>query len=67
MPDAVDKETDVSAVENESPRGEKYNLRPNPTPTLLMNTDTRQKSRIHSPVDSLPINSTFMGLVRLSD
>ena len=29
-------------VENESPRGGKYNLRPNPTPTSLMKTDTKQ-------------------------
>ena len=28
--------------ENSSPRGWKYNLRPNPTPTSLMKTDTRQ-------------------------
>ena len=29
--------------ENSSPRGGKYNLRPNPNPNLLMNTDTIQK------------------------
>ena len=34
MPDALDKETDVSAVENESHRGGNYNLRPNPTPNF---------------------------------
>ena len=31
VPDLSDRETDVSVVENESPRGGKYNLRPNPT------------------------------------
>ena len=41
--DVFDKENDNTVVENESPRGGKYNLRPNPTPTLLMHTDTSQK------------------------
>ena len=34
----TEKTDDVS-----SPRGGKYNLGPNPTQTLLMNTDTSQK------------------------
>ena len=32
VPDVSDKENDEMAVENESPRGRKYNLRPHPTP-----------------------------------
>ena len=32
MPDLLDKANDEMAVGNESPRGGKYNLRPNPTP-----------------------------------
>ena len=42
VPDVVIEETDDYNVENESPRGGRYNLRPNP-PTLLINTDTSQK------------------------
>ena len=42
VPEVLDDKNDGMIVENESPRGGKYNLRPNPTPTLLMNTDTRQ-------------------------
>ena len=34
VPDLSDKETDDSIVENENPRGGKYNLRPNPTPNF---------------------------------
>ena len=34
VPDLSDRETDDSVVENESPRGGKYNLRPNPTPNF---------------------------------
>ena len=34
--------------ENSSPRGGKYNLRPNPTPTSLMNTDTSQICKLGS-------------------
>ena len=32
VPDLSDKENDEMAIENESPRGGKYNLRPSPTP-----------------------------------
>ena len=39
-PDVSDSESDEMIVDNSSPRGAKYNLRPSPTPTLLMNTDT---------------------------
>ena len=34
VPDLSDRETDDSVVENESPRGGKYNLRRNPTPNF---------------------------------
>ena len=34
VPDLSDRKTDDSVVENESPRGGKYNLRPNPTPNF---------------------------------
>ena len=34
VPDLLDRETDDSVVENESPRGGKYNLHPNPTPNF---------------------------------
>ena len=34
MPDLSDRETDDPVAENESPRGGKYNLRPNPTPNF---------------------------------
>ena len=34
VPDLSDKETDDSILENESTRGGKYNLRPNPTPNF---------------------------------
>ena len=34
VPDLSDRETDDSVVENESPWGGKYNLRPNPTPNF---------------------------------
>ena len=34
VPNLSDKETDDSVVEKESPRGGKYNLRPNPTPNF---------------------------------
>ena len=34
VPDLSDKETDDSVVEKESPRGGRYNLRPNPTPNF---------------------------------
>ena len=34
VPDLSDNETDEMVVENESPRGGKYNLRPNPTPNF---------------------------------
>ena len=44
VPDLSDRETDDPVAANESPRGGKYNLRPNPTPTLLMNIDTSQEN-----------------------
>ena len=34
VPDLSDNESDEMVVENESPRGGKYNLRPNPTPNF---------------------------------
>ena len=34
MPDVLIEETDDCVVENESPMGGKYNLRPNPTPNF---------------------------------
>ena len=34
VPDVLNEETDDCVVENESPRGGKYNLRPNPTPNV---------------------------------
>ena len=34
VPDVIMEETDDYVVENESPRGGKYNLRPNPTPNF---------------------------------
>ena len=34
VPDVIIEETDDYVVENESPRGGKYNLRPNPTPNF---------------------------------
>ena len=34
VPDALNEETDDCVVENKSPRGGKYNLRPNPTPNF---------------------------------
>ena len=34
VPDLSDRETDDPVAENESPRGGKYNLRPNPTPNF---------------------------------
>ena len=34
VPDVLTEETDDCVVENESPRGGKYNLRPNPTPNF---------------------------------
>ena len=34
VPDVLNEETDDCVVENESPRGGKYNLRPNPTPNF---------------------------------
>ena len=34
VPDVLIEETDDCVVENESPRGGKYNLRPNPTPNF---------------------------------
>ena len=34
VPDLSHEEKDEMAVENESPRGRKYNLRPNPTPNF---------------------------------
>ena len=34
VPDSSDNEGDEMVVENESPRGGKYNLRPNPTPNF---------------------------------
>ena len=49
VPEVLDDENDV-IVENESPRGGKYNLRPNPTPTSLMNTDTSQMFELQPPL-----------------
>ena len=37
-----DEKTDENSDENARPRGANCNLRPNPTPTLLMNTDTNR-------------------------
>ena len=34
VPDVFHKENDDVVVENESPRGRKYNQRPNPTPNF---------------------------------
>ena len=34
VPDVIIEKTDDCVVENESPRGGKYNLRPNPTPNF---------------------------------
>ena len=34
VPDLLEREHDEKVVENESPRGGKYNLRPNPTPNF---------------------------------
>ena len=34
VPDALNEEADDCVVENKSPRGGKYNLRPNPTPNF---------------------------------
>ena len=50
MPEVLESENDDMIVENESPRGGKYNLRPNPTPTLLMNTDTSQIHLLPVPI-----------------
>ena len=47
VPEVLDDESDM-IVENESPRGGKYNLRPNPTPTSLTNTDTSQTCKLRS-------------------
>ena len=35
VPDVLIEETDDYVVENESPRGGRYNLRPNPTPNFF--------------------------------
>ena len=43
--------------ENTSPRGENYNLRPNPPPTILKNTDISQKDKLKVPL-------CFIGLKR---
>ena len=42
VPEVLDDESDDLIVDNKSPRRGEYNLRPNPTPNLLMNTDTSQ-------------------------
>ena len=42
VPEVLESENDDMIVEKESPRGGKYNLRPNPPPTSLKNTDTIQ-------------------------
>ena len=42
VPEVLDDENDDVFVDNKSRRGGKYNLRPNPTPNSMMNTDTRQ-------------------------
>ena len=34
VPEVLDDENDDMIVENENPRGGKYNLRPNPTPNF---------------------------------
>ena len=34
VPEVLDDEKEDMVVENESPRGRKYKIRPNPTPTL---------------------------------
>ena len=34
VPEVLESENDDMIVENESPRGRKYNLRPNPTPNF---------------------------------
>ena len=43
LPEILD---DDMIVENESPRGGKYNLRPDPTPTSLKNTDTSKTCKL---------------------
>ena len=48
VPDLSDNESDEMVVENESPRGGKYNLRPNPIPKILMNADTNQTCKLNS-------------------
>ena len=48
VPEVLDDENDDMIGDNESPRGGKYNLRPNPTPTSLMITDTSQIRKLLS-------------------
>ena len=60
VPEVSDDENDDVIVDNKSPRGGRYNLRPNPTPTLLMNTDTSQTFKLRSHCQI--INSIFLGL-----
>ena len=43
LPNLSSDENEEMVVENESPRGGKYNLRSNPTPNLVMNTDTSKR------------------------
>ena len=60
VPEVSDDDNDDVIVDDKSPRGGRYNLRPNPTPTLLMNTDTSQTIELRSLLQI--INSTFSGL-----
>ena len=62
VPDLSGKETDDSVVENETPRGGKYNLRPNPTPKFTDEYRYWTEKLNLLPPDSFPINSIFMGL-----
>ena len=48
MPEVSDNENDDDCV-IENKRGGKYNLRPNPNPTSLMNTDTSQIRKLLVP------------------
>ena len=48
VPGISDDAMNEKIQENSSSRGGKFNLRPNPTPTTLMNTDTSQKCKLQS-------------------
>ena len=48
VPEVLDDVNDDMIVDNKIPWGGKYNLRLNPTPTSLMNTDTTQIFKLQS-------------------